>query len=157
MGKAPVPTDTIEKARLIVKQMVSFCFEATPTQLIICLFQDHFELACLQSATMECKSFLMAMSLMFRLSKPAILCRLSLLYYRTSYCFLRKLSLSEACSASRVEEDFQTDIWGIVEGGHDMDKLNNAINLAAVDTFLNYYWTDSDKMMQRLATWKSIK
>ena len=38
-----------------------------------------------------------------------------------------------------------------------MDKLNNAINLAAVDTFLNYYWTDSDKMMQRLATWKSIK
>lgn len=115
MGKAPIPTDTIEKARLIAKQM------------------DHFELACLQSATMECKSFLMAMALMFR-----------------------KLSLSEVCSASRVEEDFQTDIWGIVEGGHDMDKLNNAINLAAVDTFLNYYWADSEKMMQRLATWKSI-
>ncbi len=63
--------------------------------------------------------------------------------------------MPEACSASRVEEDFQTEIWGIVEGGHDMDKLNNAINLSAVDTFLTSYWTDSEKMKQRLAAWKS--
>ncbi len=64
--------------------------------------------------------------------------------------------MSEASAASRVEEDFQTEIWGIVEGGHDMDKLNNAINLSAVDTFLTSYWPESDKLTDKLQRWKKL-
>ncbi len=68
----------------------------------------------------------------------------------------RKLSLSDARAASRVEEDFQTDIWGIVEGGHDMDILNNSISLASVDTFLSSYWSDNNVIQSRMTLFKSV-
>lgn len=38
-------------------------------------------------------------------------------------------------AASRIEEEFQVEIWGVVEGGHDMDRLNNSVNLASVGVF----------------------
>ena len=78
---------------------------------------DEFELASLQCAVMNSKSLLIGLALV-----------------------LRKLNLESACSASRIEEDFQTEIWGIVEGGHDMDILNSRISLASVDVFLTSYW-----------------
>jgi chaperone required for assembly of F1-ATPase len=89
---------------------------------------DHFELACLQCSVMDSKSLLIGLAVMFR-----------------------KLSLKEACAASRIEEDFQTEIWGIVEGGHDMDILNNRIGLASMDTFLTSYWGSegSDRAMSK--------
>ena len=34
----------------------------------------------------------------------------------------RELSLQQAKAASRLEEEFQVEIWGVVEGGHDMDR-----------------------------------
>jgi ATP synthase mitochondrial F1 complex assembly factor 2 len=77
---------------------------------------DHFELAMLQSCTMECKSILMAI---------AILCG--------------RLDLSDATQISRMEEEFQVAIWGVVEGGHDMDRLNNKVSLGSVMTFLRLY------------------
>jgi ATP synthase F1 complex assembly factor 2 len=78
---------------------------------------DHFTLACLQSATMECKSVVLALAFLNR-----------------------HLTLDQAKAASRLEEEFQVEIWGVVEGGHDMDRLNNAVNLSAVGTFMNLLW-----------------
>ncbi len=49
----------------------------------------------------------------------------------------RYLTLEQAKVASRLEEEFQVEIWGVVEGGHDMDRLNNSINLAAASTFFS--------------------
>ena len=55
---------------------------------------DPITLAALQSVTMECKSLLMALAFLFR------------------YCSLDQLKIM-----SRLEEEFQVEIWGVVEGG----------------------------------------
>ena len=39
--------------------------------------------------------------------------------------------LSKAVAASRVEEEFQIDCWGLVEGGHDYDRLNCSVQIHA--------------------------
>lgn len=65
--------------------------------LHLCWCQDHFTLACLQSACMECKSLVIALALVGRF-----------------------INFEQAKVASRVEEEFQIEIWGVVEGGHDM-------------------------------------
>ena len=75
---------------------------------------DPHTLACLQTATMECKSLIMGMA----------------------YVLFGNMSVERARQASRVEEEFQVDIWGVVEGGHDMDRLNNAVNLSAVGLYM---------------------
>lgn len=80
---------------------------------------DHFSLACLQSAVMECKSLVTALALLGR-----------------------AISLEEAKTAARLEEVFQTEIWGEVEGGHDMDRLNNSVGLGAVTTFMHLLKSD---------------
>lgn len=73
---------------------------------------DHFSLACLQSVTMECKSLVMALAFLGRY-----------------------ITLEQCIAASRIEEEFQVEIWGVVEGGHDMDRLNNAVSLSAAGLF----------------------
>jgi ATP synthase mitochondrial F1 complex assembly factor 2 len=77
---------------------------------------DDFTLACLQSATIECKSIVLGLAFVGRL-----------------------ISLEESIAASRLEEEFQLEIWGVVEGGHDMDRLNNAVALSAAHTFMTLY------------------
>lgn len=79
---------------------------------------EPFALTCLQAATMESKSLILALTLV-----------------------ARARSLQQIIAASRVEEEFQIGIWGVVEGGHDMDRLNNAVTLSSVDTFLRLLWT----------------
>lgn len=74
---------------------------------------DHFTLTCLQSATMECKSLVLGLA-----------------------TISQALSLDQVKIASRLEEEFQVEIWGVVEGGHDMDRLNNSVNLSSVVTFM---------------------
>jgi chaperone required for assembly of F1-ATPase len=49
------------------------------------------------------------------------------------------LSLEQVKIASRIEEEFQVEIWGVVEGGHDMDRLNNSVSLSAVSLFNNLF------------------
>lgn len=44
--------------------------------------------------------------------------------------------LSKAIEASRVEEEFQIDNWGLVEGGHDYDRLNCSIQLYSSHLFV---------------------
>ena len=65
---------------------------------------------------MECKSLVIAL---------ALVCR--------------QINYEQAKIASRIEEEFQIEIWGTVEGGHDMDRLNNSVACSAVDAFMNAY------------------
>ena len=41
------------------------------------------------------------------------------------------IDVEQAEMSARVEEDFQIDEWGLVEGGHDIDKADIAVRLAA--------------------------
>ncbi len=82
---------------------------------------DPIALAVVQAVTLECKSLVMALAFTFR-----------------------HLTLEQVKSASRLEEEFQVEIWGLVEGGHDMDRLNNSITLASADTLLRFYWKNED-------------
>jgi hypothetical protein len=53
----------------------------------------------------------------------------------------------------RLEEEFQLEVWGVVEGGHDMDRLNNSVNLSAVGTFMGLHW-QADKLDEMLLLFK---
>lgn len=65
---------------------------------------------------MECKSLVIALALIGRF-----------------------IDFEQAKIASRIEEEFQIEQWGVVEGGHDMDRLNNSVSCSAVDAFMNAY------------------
>ena len=43
--------------------------------------------------------------------------------------------VSDASEASRVEEEFQISVWGLVEGQHDYDRLNSSIQLHSASLF----------------------
>lgn len=62
----------------------------------------------------------------------------------------RKISLEDMMIASRLEEEFQVEIWGVVEGGHDMDRLNNAVRLSSVASFMSLRYDDA----QLAAQWR---
>jgi len=47
--------------------------------------------------------------------------------------------VAEAKDLSRMEEAYQMDLWGLVEGGHDMDILNNSVNLSSLKAFWHLY------------------
>jgi ATP synthase mitochondrial F1 complex assembly factor 2 len=44
-------------------------------------------------------------------------------------------SVEKAIEASRVEEEFQITNWGLVEGGHDYDRVNCSIQLFSASLF----------------------
>ncbi|KAL3924002.1 MAG: hypothetical protein SGILL_001314 [Bacillariaceae sp.] len=44
-------------------------------------------------------------------------------------------TMADAILASRVEEEFQISNWGLVEGGHDYDRVNCSIQLHAASLF----------------------
>ena len=41
----------------------------------------------------------------------------------------------KASEASRVEEEFQISVWGMVEGQHDYDRLNTSVQLHSANLF----------------------
>lgn len=86
--------------------------------LVDAISADPFALTCLQCATMECKSIVLAL---------AFLCR--------------HLTLDQARAASRLEEECQIEWWGAVEGGHDMDRLNNSVSLSSVGVFMGLLYS----------------
>ena len=51
------------------------------------------------------------------------------------YFEYRKLSCNDVIVMSRLEEEFQCEIWGIVEGGHDLDRLHNKIRISSAYLF----------------------
>ncbi len=139
--------------------------------------QDHFTLACVQSATYECKSLVLALAYVGRyvylcyVSYDAIPSFISCtcpdvlllplqahIFTSNTHPFLfphRYLTLEQVKAASRLEEEFQLEIWGVVEGGHDMDRLNNSVNLSSVGVFMSLYY-DEQRMKKMHAMWKTI-
>jgi ATP synthase F1 complex assembly factor 2 len=75
---------------------------------------DVWRLTALQSITMEAKSLLLGLALLEDL-----------------------VTVEQAVAGSRVEEEFQVEQWGCVEGGHDMDRLNNGVQIRAAAVFLD--------------------
>lgn len=63
---------------------------------------------------------------------------------------IRQIPLEDMVIASRLEEEFQVEIWGVVEGGHDMDRLNNSVRLSSVATFMSLCYDEQ----QLAAMWK---
>jgi chaperone required for assembly of F1-ATPase len=63
--------------------------------------------------------------------------------HRHTVLYCRYIDFQQAKEISRLEEEFQAEIWGTVEGGHDMDRLNNTVNLSSVDSFMTVYWDQS--------------
>ncbi|XP_062010257.1 uncharacterized protein LOC133726676 [Rosa rugosa] len=50
--------------------------------------------------------------------------------------FCGKLQIEEAIELIRLEEDFQVDKWGLVEGGHDVDIADLKVQIASAAVFL---------------------
>lgn len=46
-----------------------------------------------------------------------------------------RITIEQAVKIARLEETFQTDKWGIVEGGHDLDKADLAVKVSAASFF----------------------
>ena len=78
---------------------------------------------------MECKSLVIALALVGRF-----------------------INFEQAKVASRIEEEFQIEIWGVVEGGHDMDRLNNSVTCSSVDAFMTAYMP-SDELKRHFTVW----
>lgn len=50
--------------------------------------------------------------------------------------FLGRLQIEEAIELIRLEEDFQVDRWGLVEGGHDVDIADLKVQISSAAVFL---------------------
>ncbi|CAI5729445.1 unnamed protein product [Peronospora destructor] len=75
---------------------------------------NDFELTAMRTLTKECKSLITALAV-----------------------FKRHITEKEAIDICRVEEEFQINNWGLVEGGHDLDRVNCAVKLSSA-SFLLY-------------------
>lgn len=51
---------------------------------------------------------------------------------------------AQAVAAMRVDEEFQIRFWGLVEGGHDVDRAHQRTQMHAGATFLNLLDDSSD-------------
>ncbi len=54
----------------------------------------------------------------------------------------RLITTEQLIASSRIEEEFQLEIWGVVEGGHDMDRLNHAVSIHSTSALLNILYHD---------------
>jgi ATP synthase F1 complex assembly factor 2 len=50
----------------------------------------------------------------------------------------------KAAEAARVEEEFQISVWGLVEGGHDYDRLNCSIQIHAAHVMVSAIAMDNN-------------
>jgi len=82
---------------------------------------DGWTLAAMQNITMEAKSFLVGMAVV-----RGVQGRYGPFASDTD----------KAVVASRVEEEFQIENWGLVEGGHDYDRLNCSIQIHAATVLM---------------------
>jgi len=75
---------------------------------------NAWELTALASITSNCKSLLLGLAMVHS----------------------DILTPAQASEASRLEEEFNIDNWGLVEGGHDYDRLNSSIQLHAAEILI---------------------
>lgn len=101
--------------------------EAPQTETVVsCLTDfveqlDDYSLAALDSATSSAKSLAIAVAL----HDAAI-------------------DAKQAVAAARSEEQWQANVWGVVEGGHDMDDADILVRLAAADTVFRFVQLDRE-------------
>jgi ATP synthase F1 complex assembly factor 2 len=105
------PKESVEKIEWLLKEM------------------DPYTLACFQCVTIECKSLIMALAVLFR-----------------------RVSLADIRKYSRLEEEFSIEVWGLVEGGHDMDRINNAVGLSSAMLYLGLH-LDPTQLAAMEARW----
>lgn len=74
---------------------------------------NNWQLSALRTITRECKSLVIALALL-----------------------KRHLNTEQAIEAARLEEESQIFKWGLVEGGHDLDRLNIRASVSAASTML---------------------
>lgn len=91
---------------------------------------NAWELTALQSLTREAKSLILALSVLEYSSSSS-----ENESNNNTVGFSKELNMKDIILASRIEEEFQIENWGLVEGGHDYDRLNCSIGMYAA-TFL---------------------
>lgn len=75
------------------------------------------------------------------------MCPCKYLHYHISHFFSRYFSfplcsgrippyLWQAFDAARLEEEYNVERWGMIEGGHDMDRGNTTLTLTAASTLV---------------------
>ena len=47
------------------------------------------------------------------------------------------LTAEEAIKLGRMEEEYQLETWGLVEGGQDIDRLNSGVQIYAAIVYLD--------------------
>eukprot|EP00557_Chaetoceros_sp_GSL56_P000090 CAMPEP_0176497920 /NCGR_PEP_ID=MMETSP0200_2-20121128/12010_1 /TAXON_ID=947934 /ORGANISM="Chaetoceros sp., Strain GSL56" /LENGTH=390 /DNA_ID=CAMNT_0017896023 /DNA_START=32 /DNA_END=1200 /DNA_ORIENTATION=+ len=94
---------------------------------------DSWKLATMQTVTMEAKSFLVGMAIV-RGVEGWIDSTRETRHKGKPNPFSH--DTKKAVLASRVEEEFQIDNWGLVEGGHDYDRLNCSIQIHAATSLI---------------------
>ena len=52
------------------------------------------------------------------------------------FCLQGYLTVDQAIVGARVEESFQIEEWGLVEGGHDIDIADTKARVAAPAVFM---------------------
>lgn len=52
---------------------------------------------------------------------------------------------TQAFEAARLEEEYNVERWGMIEGGHDMDRANTTLTLTAASTLL---WLRSEALAE---------
>lgn len=82
---------------------------------------NAWELTCLQSLTREAKSLLVGLGTLLWTTQSG--------EGTTKTCFPN--GIDDIVMTSRIEEEFQIENWGLVEGGHDYDRLNCRIAVTA--------------------------
>ena len=113
MGGLPHPPALVERLKTYVESL------------------NAWELACLQAITMEAKSLLVGFSLIKSVLDPSSSFPKNL----PPKCFDGRVQ--DFVLASRVEEEFQIENWGLVEGGHDYDRLNCSVQVTAASFMLH--------------------
>jgi len=90
---------------------------------------DAWQLVALNSIATQAKSFLIAFAMLesagLSVGTPA----------GGTASTVPFADVAKASEASRVEEEFQISVWGMVEGQHDYDRLNCSIQLHSANLF----------------------
>lgn len=93
---------------------------------------DSWKLAAMQTVSMEAKSFLVGMAIVRGVEGWVDYVEAKPQGKPNPFSHETK----KAVLASRVEEEFQIDNWGLVEGGHDYDRLNCSIQVHAATSLI---------------------
>lgn len=83
---------------------------------------DRFQLTAVESLASGLKSLSLPLALLNQVTRT----------HRSGL----QLGVTDAIEAARLEEEHQIAEWGLVEGGHDVDRANLSVQVAAAMTFL---------------------